>query len=121
MIIYVTTPRQLARAFEDWINEHPSEERRIIQTVFEAFMATPAAASLHTVSGLVCFPVESWELKFRRWIETEVERAPDSEGNIRRYAEMVIDHLYSSWGIDHKLLVRECLDAQEQHQLRMAL
>jgi hypothetical protein len=81
MIIYVTTPKQLARAFEDWIGEDPSDERRIIETVFEAFMATPEAASLHTVSGLVCFPVESWELKFRRWVETEVERAPASEEN----------------------------------------
>ncbi len=121
MIIYVTTPGQLQRAFEDWIAEDPVDERRIIQRVFEAFMATPAAASLHTVSGLVCFPVETWELKFRRWIETEVDRAPDSEENIRRYGELVIDHLYSPWGIEHKLIVRECLDAQEQHQLRMAL
>ncbi len=121
MIIYVTTPGQLQRAFDDWIAEEPKDERRIIQRVFEAFMATPAAASLHTVSGLVCFAVETWELKFRRWIETEVERAPASEGNIRRYAEMVIDHIYSPWGIEHKLIVRECLDAQEQHQLRLAL
>jgi S-methylmethionine-dependent homocysteine/selenocysteine methylase len=118
MIIYVTTERQLKQAFDDWIAENPIDERRIIQRVFEAFMAT---ASLHTVSGLVCFAVETWELKFRRWIETEVERAPASEGNIRRYAEMVIDHIYSPWGIEHKLIVRECLDAQEQHQLRLAL
>jgi hypothetical protein len=121
MIVYVTTPAQLERAFKGWISERPCDERRIVKTVFEAFMATPEAAPLHTVSGLVCFPIESWELKFRRWIEIEVERVPGSEDNIRRYAEMVIDHLYSSWGIDHKLIVRECLDTQEQHQLHQTL
>jgi hypothetical protein len=34
MIIYVTTPRQLAQAFDDWIAEDPVDERRIIQRVF---------------------------------------------------------------------------------------
>ncbi len=113
MLVYVTTANKIEYAFQHWIGESGNEQRRIVHQVYQWFMASAEAQKFHTITGLISFPLDSWELTFRHWIEREITTHPGQAENIRRWSEQLIALMSSHWGLAHKMIVQECLDEQE--------
>jgi hypothetical protein len=113
MIVYAVTPKQMNKAFLDWIEETGTDDRKILHKIFNTFMGTAESRQFLTVTGLICFPFDKWELLFRRWAEHEIDRVPDHEDSIRRWTNDLIVLLTSSWCMKHKLIVRGCLDEMD--------
>ena len=109
MLVTVTTEAQLQAVFDNWIAGSDSDERRVIHTVFGQFMVSPEAAIFHTVTGLLCFNVPEWQRQFERWRDGEIARQPNHLETIRYWTLRVSDLLQSDWGVQHKLIVKECL------------
>ena len=114
MLVYVVTPEQLESAFQNWIQETGSDERKIVHKVFKQFMSSPQAHLFHTCTGLISFGIVQWKVHFEEWVTQEVQRSPSSEANIRHYTGLLIQLLESSWAIQRKLIVSECLDDRER-------
>ncbi len=114
MLVYVTTTKYIERAFQSWINEAGDdseiEQRRIVFRVYEWFMTSDDARQYHKITGLLSFPLDSWEITFRRWIEREITSHPDNEEKIRHWSEQLITLMSSVWCVEHKLVVMECLE-----------
>jgi hypothetical protein len=116
MIVYVVTYKKLEQSFSDWIKAAPASEkaeRQFIYQVFVSFMNAPDAKLFHTVTGLISFPISEWKIQFEKWCENEIANNPASELNSRLWSKRLIDHLESTWCIDEKLIVSECLDQQD--------
>lgn len=114
MLVYVVTPEQLESAFMNRIKETGSDDRKIVHKVFEQFMCSPQARLFHTCTGLISFGIVQWKAQFEEWVMQEIQRSPGSEANIRRYTNLLIQLLESSWAIEKKLIVSECLEDGER-------
>ncbi|MFT5599289.1 MAG: hypothetical protein ACI9V8_002157 [Urechidicola sp.] len=116
MKAYVATTKQIDQAFESWIDaggESEQEERKFVHAIYQYFMATEQARLYHTVTGLVCYPLDNWIERFSAWAQSEIDQAPEKESQIRDLSGQVIGLLDSNWCIQHKLVARECLDEAE--------
>lgn len=113
MLVFVTTPRQLQTAFDTWITEVDSKDRRIIKNVFDQFMASPWAQTYHTLTGLVCFNVQQWQQGFDCWRDAEIARHPSNLEIIHYWTLRVSDLIQSDWGVQYKLIVKECLQQSD--------
>jgi hypothetical protein len=110
MLVYVATPEQIDQAFICWIDETGDDTRRVVHQVYRWFMSTEYAKAYNTVSGLISFSLDDWLGVFRQWIDKEIIANPGNVADIRKWSSMLIDLISSDWGINHKLIVRECLD-----------
>jgi hypothetical protein len=113
VIVYVTTGKQLEKAFSQWIDLGEHEHRQIIKNVFDSFMWSPEAKLFHTVTGLISFPFPAWLSQFHLWRDNEIQKTPDNLEKIHFWTEKVSRHVQSDWAIQNKLIVKECLDEQE--------
>ncbi len=115
MLVYVTTTKTIESAFNAWIDDADDDEqnrqRQIVVKVYQWFMASPEAKRFQTITGLISFPLDTWEAAYWRWIDKEITAHPENETNIRLWSGQLITLMSSSWSRDHKLIVRECLDA----------
>ena len=114
MLVYVVTPEQFESAFLNWVKETGSDERKIVHKVFKQFMCSAQASLFHTCTGLISFGIVQWNVQFEEWITQEIQRSPGSEANIRHYTTLLIQLLESSWAIERKLIVSECLEDRER-------
>jgi len=114
MLVYVVTPEQFESAFLNWIKETGSDDSKIVHMVFKQFMCSSQAHMFHSCTGLISFGIVQWRAQFDEWVKQEIQRSPGSEANIRRYTNLLIELLESSWGIASKLIVTECLDERER-------
>jgi hypothetical protein len=114
MLVYVVTPEQFESAFLNWIKETDSDDRKIVHKVFNQFMCSPLAHMFHTCTGLISFGIVQWKVQFEEWVKQEIQRSPNSEANRRHYTDLLIQLLESSWAIERKLIVSECLEDQER-------
>jgi hypothetical protein len=112
MIVYVSTSEQIDLAFQQWIDETKEDDRRIVHLVYKEFMLSDCAKAYNTVSGLTSFNLDDWQIVFRQWIDQEIIENPGNAADIRKWSSMLIDLISSDWGINHKLIVRECLDGE---------
>ena len=116
MKAYVATTEQIDQAFEFWIDagaESEQQSRKFVQAIYQYFMATEQAQCYHTITGLVCYPLDNWIDRFNAWTQSEIDQAPKKERQIRDLTRQVIELLDSHWCIKHKLVARECLDESE--------
>ncbi|MFT5550553.1 MAG: hypothetical protein ACI9CO_002487 [Candidatus Azotimanducaceae bacterium] len=81
-------------------------------------MDTEQARLYHTVTGLVCYPLDNWIERFNGWAQSEIDQAPEKESQIRDLSGQVIELLNSNWCIRHKLLARECLNESELVEIK---
>jgi hypothetical protein len=110
MLVYVATTEQIDKAFHLWISETDEDDRRIVHLVYKEFMLSEIANTYNTVSGLISFSLEDWQVKFQQWIDNEILTNPSNANAIRRWSGMLIALISSEWAVRHKLIVRECLE-----------
>ena len=116
MKAYVATAKQIDQAFESWIDaggESERQGRKFVRAIYQSFMLTEQAQIYHTVTGLVCYPLDNWIECFNCWVQSEVDLAPEKETWILDLTGQVIELLDSNWCIKHKLIARECLNESE--------
>jgi hypothetical protein len=116
MKAYVATAKQIDQAFESWIDSGDESEllgRKFVHAIYQYFMDTEQAQIYHTVTGLVCYPLDNWTERFNAWAQSEIDQAPEKESQIRDLSAQVIELLDSNWCVKHKLVARECLNDSE--------
>jgi hypothetical protein len=121
MKAYVATAKQIDQAFESWIDaggESEHQRRKFVHAIYQYFMDTEQARLYHTVTGLVCYPLDNWIERFNGWAKSEIDQAPEKESQIRDLSGQVIELLNSNWCIRHKLLARECLNESELVEIK---
>lgn len=110
MLVYVTTPRLIEQAFNHWIAQSPSDERKIVYRVYQEFMESPQAKSFYKVTQLISFAYPQWQSAFDQWRAQEIYTHPANQEKIRYYTERLAALLQSDWALEHKLIVQECLE-----------
>ena len=113
MLVFVATHAQFEKAFLTWIDETGADDRKIIHRVFNAFIHSVHARGFHTSTGLICFYYAWWQEQFALWRDAEIKLHPEQIEAIRFWSERLSELLQSSWSIQHKLIVRECLDEND--------
>ncbi len=115
MIVYVATPEQIDAAFADWIklSDSPDREREVLHKVYTEFMATDTPVRLFRWGSIISFNTELWKQEFTKWVDLQLEQAPQSKDNILKWTSKLSSHIESPWCHEHGLVVTECLDKND--------
>ncbi len=110
MLVYVTTPKLIRQAFEDWIADTGEDERKILWVIFQSFMDSREAHEFKTSTRLISFTYPHWLAAFWRWRDREILDHPAQLDKIHYYTRRLCELLQSDFGQVYKLIVRECLN-----------
>lgn len=110
MLVFVATPQQFEHAFEHWCEQTTSKNRLILHNVFNEFMASSQASCFLTTTQLYSFTFEHWLKQFESWRDSEILRQPQHLETIRYWCIQLSDLMQSTWSIQYKLIVKECLE-----------
>lgn len=110
MLVYVATPQQFGDAFVHWCKQTQGNDRLMLHKVFNEFMTSNFAKPFYTTTHLYSFTIEQWISQFNFWRDSEIIRQPKHLETIRYWCIQLSDLLQSNWGVDYKLIVKECLE-----------
>ncbi len=113
MIVYVASANKIDRAFLAAATGASVEQSQLINLahhIYQEFIRSAYAKLFHKRTGLIVFTLLDFEGQFQRWVDDEINAAPQSADNIRRFTGQLLTLMQSTWCLDQGLVVRECLD-----------
>lgn len=113
MLVFVATPEHFKDAFDNWIKETGTDDRKMHKVVFDDFMQSDQAMMFHTVTHLISFPINEWLTQFNLWRDLEIKYYPQHLEKINYWTIRLSHLMQSSWSIDSKLIVRECFESSD--------
>jgi hypothetical protein len=115
LLVFVINQAVIDSAFESFL---PAGDPGVdfVHRLFAEFIASEQARFFHKRTGLIVFTLDEWQRQFNDWMLEQIGRSPDNEGRIRDWCGKLSELLQSSWGIEHGLIVRECLDEEDYNR-----